>query len=61
MLTKCVGCGSYDVSFYETLGASYYCDECLREKEWYDVCLDTMFDQQMDTWCSHGYWLEPQR
>jgi hypothetical protein len=60
MLTKCVDCGSYDVEFYETLGANYYCDDCFRTQEWYDTCLDTRFNVSTEEWCSRGYWLEPQ-
>jgi len=58
MLTKCTICGSYDVEFYETLAASYYCDECFRSQDWYETCLNTTFDTSDGQWCSNGYWVE---
>ena len=60
MLTKCSVCGSYDVSFYETIEAAYYCDGCMREQGWYDSCIETSFRQGYEDWCHRGYWLESQ-
>ena len=57
MLTKCAVCGSYDVEFYETLDAQHYCDGCLREQPWYEMCLYTRFNTAGDVWCDKGYWL----